>query len=61
MVTLYSRVTSLRSQLLSGQLLCRIFYGLIYVNEATTKSSIEELVEAFAYQQKDLNLKNFIP
>jgi len=52
---------SLRPQILSGQLLSRIYYNLIYQKEATTKSSIEEMVETFMYQQKDLNLKNFIP
>jgi hypothetical protein len=51
----------LRGHLLSGQLLARIFYSLIYQKEATTKSSIEEMVEGFMYQQKDLNLKNFVP
>ena len=53
--------TSLRTQLLSGQLLSKIFYSLIYQKDMVTKSSIEEIVETFMYQQKDLNLKNFIP
>ena len=43
-VTLYGRYTSIKPQLLSGQLLCRVFYGMIYQNEATTKTSIEDLV-----------------
>ncbi len=55
------KVTSLRSQLLCGQLLCKIFYSLIYQKDMVTKSSIEDVVETFMYQQKDLNLKNFIP
>lgn len=52
---------SLRGQMLSGQLLAKIFYSLIYQKEAVPKSSIEDMVEGFMYQQKDLNLKNFIP
>jgi hypothetical protein len=57
----YGKLTSLRPQILSGQLLARIFYNLIYQKEAVPKSSIEDMVEGFMYQQKDLNLKNFIP
>jgi hypothetical protein len=58
---LYGKATSLRPQILSGQLLAKIFYSLIYQKEAVPKSSIEDMVEGFMYQQKDLNLKNFIP
>ena len=58
---IYGKPTSLRPQILSGQLLSKIFYSLIYQKEAIPKSSIEEMVESFMYQQKDLNLKNFIP
>ena len=53
--------TMLRSQLLCGQLLSKIFYSLIYQKDMVNKTSIEEIVESFMYQQKDLNLKNFIP
>jgi hypothetical protein len=58
---LYGKPASLRPQILSGQLLSKIFYSLIYQKEAIPKSNIEEMVESFMYQQKDLNLKNFIP
>jgi hypothetical protein len=55
------KMTTLKPQMLAGQLLGSIFYGLVYQKEATTKSSIEDMVEAFMYHQKDANLKNFVP
>ena len=58
---IYGKPTTLRPQILAGQLLSKIFYSLIYQKEAIPKSSIEEMVESFMYQQKDFNLKNFIP
>lgn len=60
-INILGKNSSLRPQILSGQLLGRIFYNLIYQKDSVPKSSIEEIVESFMYQQKDLNLKNFIP
>ena len=60
-VNIGGKSTPLRSQILCGQLLSKIFYSLIYQKDMVTKSSIEDIVETFMYQQKDLNLKNFIP
>lgn len=57
---IYGKLTSVKQQLLAGQLFANIFYTLIYQKEATTKSSIEEMVDAFVYQQKEFNLKNFV-
>lgn len=47
--------------MLAGQLLVNIFFGLIYQQESTAKSTIEETVEAYVHQQKDFNPKNFVP
>jgi hypothetical protein len=57
---IFGKLTSLRPQILCGQLLSKIFYSLIYQKDMVSKTSIEEIVESFMYQQKDLNLKNFI-
>lgn len=42
--TIYGKPTLLRAQILSGQLLTKIFFNLIYQKEAIPKSSIEEMV-----------------
>lgn len=54
------RQTSVKSFLLGGNLLGSIFYQLIYDKETIPKSSIEDMVESFMMQQKDLNTKNFV-
>lgn len=38
---IFGKSTSLRPQMLCGQLLSRIFYSLIYQKDMVTKSSIE--------------------
>lgn len=45
---------------MGGSLLASIFYKLIYEKETIAKSSVEDMVETFMMQQKDLNAKNFV-
>lgn len=54
------RPTNIKSYLLGGNLLANVFYQLIYDKDTIPKSSIEDMVESFMMQQKDLNTKNFV-
>lgn len=54
------RQISVKSFLLGGNLLGSIFYQLIYDKGTIPKSSIEDMVESYMLQQKDLNAKNFV-
>lgn len=53
-------MVNVRSHILGGNLLGSIFYQIIYDRETIPKSTIEDAVEAFMMQQKDLNSKNFV-
>ena len=51
---------SVKGYILGGNLLANIFYKLIYEKETVNKSNVEDMVEAFMMQQKDMNGKNFV-
>lgn len=50
----------MKGYILGGNLISNIFYSLIYEKGTVIKSSVEEMVEDFMMQQKDLNTKNFV-
>lgn len=51
---------SVKGYILGGNLLANIFYKLIYEKETVNKSNVEDMVEAYMMQQKDMNGKNFV-
>ena len=55
-----NKTMSVKGYILGGNLLANIFYKLIYEKETVIKSNVQDMVEAFMMQQKDMNAKNFV-
>jgi hypothetical protein len=60
-ILLQGKPISIRSYNLASNLIAKVFFTLVYKKDSLSKSSVEDMAEAFVAQQKELNSKNFVP